>query len=685
MPLESNFICAFSFKIYTIMIKEVKHIDSKRLARKGKSVTATIRQQESSFKAGAENYTLYYNCANDWNALRETRDERRRNLRYKNGDQWGDIITDPDTKQPIREDAYITKNGKVPLKHNFIQQYVRNIHGQFLSNPSQTVVHARSKDETDLSEMLTNTVQASHQLNDVQTLDLNILEEIIAGGIGVGKIGYKFWSEKNKYDATIDLVNTNRVFFNQDFEDPRMTDVRRIGEIHDYTWDDLIRNFARNRRDVETLSGKYAAWRKDMIEVTQRSRDKLETLDFFGLAASENKYRVIEVWEKVGRWVVYCHDYLDGTEEIHTDLTMAEVRRMNDERIALGRSQGLDPDEIKLIYAEETYEYYWRVKFLGPNGLCLKEMETPYRHESHPYIFCAMPLVDGRILPVMSDLIDIQRYINRLITMIDFIMASSAKGLLMVPEDAIPESWSLDDFKAEYIKTNGVILIKKGYKGELPEQVANNATNIGAWEMLQLQMDMMSRISGLSGAVQGQTARAGTASSLYAQEAQNSMLNYTIVFDRMSNYQKGRDEKLLKVIMQYYDEKRYVDVNGDAYMDAAKFYEPELARKVVDFNLTTSQSMNTPVFRQMADEMLMKLLETNRIPLNVFLDNASIPGAAKLKSDLEAFEQQAAGGGVDPALMEGLVGQAGQNADPRAMAMLGQFLNSDAPIEGAVA
>ena len=134
-----------------------------------------------------------------------------------------------------------------------------------------------------------------------------------------------------------------------------------------------------------------------------------------------------------------------------------------------------------------------------------------------------LPLLDGKFKALLSDIIDIQRYINRLLTMLDFIIGSSAKGLLMVPEEAIPDGMDIDDFAREYVKTNGVILLRKGAGDRLPRQIAVNGTDIGAWEMFAQEMQIMQQISGLSNAVQGQTPRAGTPSSLYAQETQNSL------------------------------------------------------------------------------------------------------------------------------------------------------------------
>lgn len=661
----------------------LRNIDTRRLkllAQTDKSVARTRREwEQGTMRYADDNLTLLWRCARDWDAMDYLRKEHSRNLRYKNGDQWSDTVPDPDhPHRTIREDALISRSGKVPLKHNYIQQYIRNIHGQLLSSPTQTVVYARSRDDQPLGEMLTNALQACHQLNRIRKIDINVVEELCLTGIACAKVRYGYWSTKNRTDGKIDLVNINRLFFNADIEDPRLTDIRRIGELHDYTFDDLVRNFATCREDVQALREIYGICHDHtkLENLYENHASRLQNLNFL-YTNDLGKYRVIEVWERLGRWVLYIHDYADGTEEIYTELTMQEVEAINASRIEQGMAAGIAPDTVKLIYAREQYEYYWRVKYLTPNGYCIKETESPYAHEEHPYVLAAMPVINGRFKAVLSDVIDIQRYINRLLTLLDFIIGASAKGLLMVPQECIPDDMDIQDFAREYVKTNGVILIKKGAYDKLPKQISMNGTNIGAWEMFAQEMNIMQQISGLNGAVQGQVPRANTPSSLYAQQAQNSMMNFVVLFENYNMFCEERDEKLLKVLMQYYTTRRYIGTNGKTAGEMAKFYEPEMAQKIEDFNLTAAKSNDTPVFRQMTDDLLMKLLESGRIPLEIFLNNCSLPGADKLLAEVKSFNEQAAAGQIDPEALTQLQQAAQQNADPNAMAMMQRYMDAN--------
>uniref|UniRef100_UPI0040257998 portal protein n=1 Tax=Alistipes putredinis TaxID=28117 RepID=UPI0040257998 len=662
------------------MLRNIDTRQLKLLAQTEKSVARTRREwEQGTMRYADDNLTLLWRCARDWDAMDYLRKEHARNLRYKNGDQWSDTVPDPDhPHRTIREDALISRSGKVPLKHNYIQQYIRNIHGQLLSSPTQTVVYARSRDDQPLGEMLTNALQACHQLNRIRKIDINVVEELCLTGIACAKVRYGYWSTKNRTDGKIDLVNINRLFFNADIEDPRLTDIRRIGELHDYTFDDLVRNFATCREDVQALREIYGICHDHtkLENLYENHASRLQNLNFL-YTNDLGKYRVIEVWERLGRWVLYVHDYADGTEEIYTDLTMQEVEAINASRIEQGMAAGIAPDTVKLIYAREQYEYYWRVKYLTPNGYCIKETESPYAHEEHPYVLAAMPVIDGRFKAVLSDVIDIQRYINRLLTLLDFIIGASAKGLLMVPQECIPDDMDIQDFAREYVKTNGVILIKKGAYDKLPKQISMNGTNIGAWEMFAQEMNIMQQISGLNGAVQGQVPRANTPSSLYAQQAQNSMMNFVVLFENYNMFCEERDEKLLKVLMQYYTTRRYIGTNGKTAGEMAKFYEPEMAQKIEDFNLTAAKSNDTPVFRQMTDDLLMKLLESGRIPLEIFLNNCSLPGADKLLAEVKSFNEQAAAGQIDPEALTQLQQAAQQNADPNAMAMMQRYMDAN--------
>ena len=573
--------------------------------------------------ATEESSQLLSRAMDAWNALSRIRKERARNLRYRNGDQWSDYMEDPENRgHAVREEELLVREGKMPLKHNFIQQFIRNVSGQMISNPSQSVVYTRTEEDRELSEMLTNTLQACAQLNQNDRLNIIFLEELLLAGIACSKIRYGFWHTKGVSDGIIDNVNINRLFFNSDIEDPRLFDLRIIGEIHDFTIDEIVCNYARSAADEARLREIYSRQNGNDGFSRQTGRDmkrsKVNELNFI-YPQDESKCRVIEVWEKKARWITLTHDYESGCELVDKE----------------NKGRGIVSQNGN-FHTEERYEYYWLMTCLAPNGEVLLEKESPYKHGEHPYVLTTLPLIDGTVNSLLSDIIDIQKYINRLIVMIDFIMGSSAKGVLMVPENAIPDGMSISDFTNEYVKANGVIVYKPNATRDAPYQITSNSTNVGAWEMLNLQMNMINQISGLSGAIQGERPHSNMPSSLYTQQAQNSQLNYRVLFDTLRIHQQRSDEKLLKVLMQYYTTTRYLDVSGTCYGKTALVYEPEMAKTITNFNLVVTQSLDTPVYRQIIDDSLKHMLDARYIDIEMYLTNSSLPFAEKLLAQIRA-------------------------------------------------
>ena len=146
----------------------------------------------------------------------------------------------------------------------------------------------------------------------------------------------------------------------------------------------------------------------DYTGLTSRRND---ALDFF-VSNDLDKARMFEIWKLEGEWRTYVHDPLDMDNPYYiTKTPLKEIAVLNEQRLALGRSQGMEDEEIPLIEAEEKYEEFWYVKYLTPTGYCLYEGETPHSHEEHPYVLALYPLLDGDVWGFVEDLID-QRSIS---------------------------------------------------------------------------------------------------------------------------------------------------------------------------------------------------------------------------------------------------------------------------------
>lgn len=585
-----------------------------------------------------------------YSSMYNLRKRRLRSRKFYRGDQWSDYVEV--NGEMMREEEYIKMQGKPALKQNMIRPPMRNVIGQYRSNPFKPVVFARNRQNQKAAEMMSVALEAALFMNECRERDARELEEFLLSGMAVYKTSFSFEYERQMAIPKFRPVNPNRFFINTDMEDCCGEDVNFLGEISDLTVDDVIAEYVREGLSEERIREMYSNVDRLYANMEGFDARRLDGLDPL-VPQDLNKCRVIEVWRLEAEWRLWVHDYMDASYEIRPAEDMLMIEAENSARLAMGAENGV---EVPLIEYERKYVKFWKCYHLTPYGETLWEGETPYLHNSHPYVFKLYPLLDGEIWGMVEDLIDQQKMVNRMVILQDFIISASAKGVLLVPEDCIPDDMTIEDFAEEWVKYNGVIKIKLKPGQVAPQQVAANSLHIGITEMIQLQLKLMQDIAGVQGAIQGKSPNAGTAAALYAQETQNAALNVLDYLETFSSFLQKRDKKLLQIIKQYYTEKQYITVSGSDYSEEAKNYDPEKIRNV-DFDNTIAKGNDTPSYRVVVDEILWKMLEGRFISAEMFLEHCSYPFADKVLQSMKKMREEMSQGQMPEGMPEELLKQ----------------------------
>ena len=601
-----------------------------------------------------------------WDNMSRFRKERERNKRYCYGDQWGDIIHVDG--QDMTEEEYIKSQGNVPLKNNLIRRLVKNVLGVYRSQSKEPICTARDRDEQKLGETMTTILQCNMQMNRMSEVYARTMEEYLISGFVVHRKWYGW--RNDKLDCWTDYVQPNNFFIDNNMRDFRGWDCSCLGEVHDISFEQLCQQFAHSPEDYNRLAAIYATARNRGALITQCERfgySRLQNYDFL-FTNDPTRCRVIEVWRKESKPRYRCHDYNNGdVYKIDVEDYGVMVADVNASRLQRGLEAGMQKEDIPLIKAEWFMDDYWYYYYLTPFGDILDEGESPYEHKSHPYVFKAYPFIDGEIHSFVADVIDQQRYTNRLITLYDWIMRASAKGVLMFPEECLPKGMSIDEIADEWSRFNGVILIKAKNGQPLPQQIANNSTNIGINELLQLQLKFFEDISGVHGALQGRTPLSGTSGSLYSQQQQNATTSLLDLLDSFSIFVVDAAYKDVKNMQQYYDTKRVFNIAGRS--GAQIEYDPKKIRDV-EFDLSITESTSTPAYRQMANEFLMQIWQTGQISLQQLLENGNFPFADQLLQSIQSQQEQLENGQVPEGLSPQLQQQVAQGANQQAVQQL---------------
>lgn len=613
---------------------------------------------------GRRVHDILLEARRSWDSMARFRKDRERNKRYTYGRQWDDIIhVDGKT---VREEDYIASQGNVALKNNIIRKIVRTLLGVYRQQSKEPTCTARDRDEQKISETMSTILQCNMQLNRRKDLDARSFEEYVISGMVVHKKWYGW--RNGKLDCWTDYVNPNNFFIDSTMRDFRGWDVSLLGEIHDITFDELCNKFANTPDDVRKLREIYASASNPM-QIREGLQDfgfsDLSDYDFM-LVKDPSLCRVIEVWRKESKPRYRCYDYNNGTVfKVDVEDYDILVGSVNARRLELGMSKGMKPEDIPIIKAEWFIDSYWYYYYLTPFGQILQEGETPYDHNSHPYVFKAYPFIDGEIHSFVSDFIDQQRYINRLITMYDWLMRSSAKGLLLFPEDCLPKGMTIEDVADEWARFNGMIVIKKGAT-MLPQQVSNNATNIGVGELLNLQLKLIEDISGVSGSLQGKAGFSGMSASLYAQQTMNSTASLLDILETFSTFIIDAAYKDVKNMQQFYDSKRVFNISGKSSQVVE--YDPARIGDV-EFDISIVESTSTPAYRQIANDFLMQIWQTGQISLEQLLEFGDFPFSDDLLASVKSMKEQAMQG-QQPSIPQELRQQVASQSNPQAEAAL---------------
>ena len=606
-----------------------------------------------------------------WLAMDTFRRDRERNKNYAYGRQWEDWVCVDGKK--MKEEDLIKKQGNVPLKNNLIRRMMQAVLGVYRSQAKEPTCTARDRGEQKYGETMSTVLQCNMQLNRMTEINARCMEEFLISGFVVQRKWYG-WRE-GKLDCWTDYVQPNNFFIDNNMRDFRGWDCTCVGEIHDISFEDLCSRFAHSKADYDKLAEIYK-FAQDRTYLRAAYDDfgypLQDTFDFL-VPQDMTRCRVIEVWRKESKPRVRCHDVNNGDVfKVDVEDFKELVLDENAKRMAQAKEFGMDESDVPLIRYEWFMDSYWYYYLLSPFGDILEEGETPYEHKSHPYVFKAYPFIDGEIHSFVSNVIDQQRYTNRLITMYDWIMRASAKGVLLFPEECLPKGMSMEDVADEWARFNGIIMIRQPKSGSaLPQQIANNCTQIGISELLNMQLKFFEDISGVNGALQGKPGYSGMSASLYNQQAQNATTSLLDLLDTFSSFIREGAYKDVKNIQQYYDTPRVFNIAGKN--SSIVEYDPKKIRDV-EFDLSIVESTSTPAYRSMANEWLMQLWQSKAISVEQLLEHSDFPFADDLLQSLQAQKEQLQQGGTPDELSPELAQQVQQGANMQAVQQAQQML-----------
>lgn len=655
---------------------------SRVMPSSGKTFDSVKRRMERQ-SGRKTDYELLQRCWQAWNNLEAVRMTRYRAKRYCYGDQWGDTVRvyKNGYYYDMTEREYLKRKGSVPLSNNVMVSILNTLVGMYAKQGTEPVCFARTRSSQSLSDMMSATMQCNWQNTQMEDLLKHALEDYLIGGVMVCRETYEDRTQEIE-DSWTDYIEPNYVFW-EGGSDPRHLDLSLIGVLHDESVNDLYKKFAREEYGL-SIDDLNRIFDIDPDNSQTEGTMHNDTNDLsnisFDIPSKRGHYvRVIEAWTTETKYRYQCYDPIATNEsdayfriECDDKVLIAELNAKNVERKKQYDLMGVPPEDRAYITAKKVADKYWYYTFMAPDGTILCRGETPYDFKSHPFTVKFYPYVNGEIHPFMGNVIDQQRYINRLIIMNDMAIRSSAKGVWLIPTQVL-DGMTPEEFAEQATEYDGMIFYtpKATLPNSRPDIITSNAVNLGTNELLQMELNLMREVSNVSGALQGKTPTAGTSASRYAQESQNASTSLYSILKDMESFTECVAQKKCMMIKQYYDNGRPIFNRDNTY----PMEYDRLAARDIMFKISIKNAAATATYQNNINDKLDRLLEIGAINIVQYLQNLNEPFADKLLQDVQSQvedlrAQQAEMGQQAP--QNGVVPGADQEAVERAQGYLMQ-------------
>jgi hypothetical protein len=574
----------------------------------------------------------------------------------------------------MTQEEFYRKQGKNPIKVNMLPNTINNIIGQFRKININPIVFSQAKDKEKESEMATVALQSVLNFNDFKQRAAYILKQLLISGAPAVRIDYVFDDEREKPVYKIKEIPARLLFFNQNINDIYGEDINFIGEIQEIDYNTLKQTYSKYvpLDHLKKICNYYEKYGEDAGSQTF-SGEIIDNMDILG-GYHTNLAKILNVWQKELRERLEIYDPLGSTygDMWHYDLisNLDSYINENAERKRMSEEMGVN---IPLIKITRKKVKIWRNYHISViDNSILFESDTPFLHNSHPYCFLFYPLVDGQINPYISELLDVQKLINRNFTLNDMLISSSIKVLTIIPKATAEASgYKPQQILNEVAKPNGTLILDvDGQKKLMPTQLSTTpSAQVGIMNSVNSAVEFMRNISGVNEAMLG-NATSNSSGKLFQSQVITASVNLTDIIEHFRGFLKNVYEKTLKTIIQFekgdkllsIDPKKQIEINFDLIRN-------------LEFNVVISEADTSDVFRQYSNDLYKYMLETGMISLDMFLKNTSLIGAEDILAEIQRMRSELEQGKIPDGVPASLIAEYQQKAAMGAGAEQQQAIN----------
>lgn len=594
-----------------------------------------------------KDYATYYRARQAWLNWEDFRAKRRRVKRYLFGDQWGDLVR-VDGKV-MTERMALERQGIHPVSSKYMFKYYNKLKSFYAEGLIDPIVFAVEEDADDKSNVLTYTLLNNIYNDGIHDVLPQQFGEMCISGMS---IVCEEWGRINTQleDTHTIEVNPDYVGIEYGGHDVQMRDISLLVEIRDYKPEDLAVELANEGANptamYDAIRQIYAYNMTCKFDNDATPSQEISDSITFEITR-KGLCRTYRVWTREKRMCYHVVDILNEQQPLYKVRTddadqLRMIEEENNRRLAEAAQGGIDVNDVSLIEvdtAEPFWDDYWYLRILAPDATVLLEKENPYEHGLLPYTICVYEFCDGIITPFFSYILEQQRLYNRVLTQKDTMTERALKDLKMIPTDSVPQGMNPREFAESMSVVGNTIFFKPSRTGTIPQIISSNSHDVGLDDLLSIYRNDMEEVTNENAAFLGKEAKAGTPTSRYALESENSGGTFAFMFKRFMNFERGIYYKKVCNIQQFYTTERDLIPSQNEGIRSVVKYDPKSVGDI-KFDFKISRGLNAPVARMAEDTLADQFLAAGIITPEQRVELGYILNKEKFQRILQSNKQK---------------------------------------------
>ena len=516
----------------------------------------------------------------DWDALSEWRLEAEEDFRFYAGDQWKD------------EDVTRLEAGRVPVVFNRVAPVIDNIAGSEVKARGEVGFYPREVGDVEKSEIYSG---AGEWFLDTAGADF-VESEAFANAMicGKGVTETRVSNDDNpKGDPYEEAPDPLEVGHDRHATLQNLTDAKRVFRVREVSLEDA-REMAGNKD--ATAAELHADW----IYLDVRKRPENPDYEDIGkenpggIGPDKKSVRVVEVqWEKrQPYWITEEPDEMGGVR----------VVELNDEQKAA--AEKFMPG---LKFAKAHKKEIWGA-IIGNGWISEPSLAPSQKGFKWEFITGKRDRAKGSWFGMMRAMKYPQRMVNSFLSMMQFILASNAKGGFLA-EVGLTDNPR--EFEAEWSSAQGVSWVPNGAisgdgRGGGAKIMMKPQAQFppGYSELLSVAMNGISETTGVNSEMMGMRDIQGSGIAEY-QRREAAMTVLAPLFDSLRAYRIKHGAIVLEYIQNFFSDGRIIRITGEeGRKNIPLIKEPG----VVEYDIIVDETTSTPNAVEKAWATMMQML-----------------------------------------------------------------------------